>query len=405
MQPSKQKFSTTLLVAALVTSAFFLGFFVRGEQTKDIALITEVSNKTDESVPVDFSPFWKAWRILNEKQINSSEAQTEDKLWSSIMGLAQAYGDPYTVFFPPKETKEFEEEISGNFEGVGMEVGLKDDIITVVAPLKGTPAERSGIRAGDKVVRIDGESTLNMTIDDAVEMIRGEKGTQVTLTILRDGTEDTLEIAITRDSIQVPTLDTELRGDGVFVISFYSFSANATDEFREAVRQFKESDSTKLLLDLRGNPGGYLSAAVDIASYFLPTGKVIVREVGKDNKEIEVLRSRGYELLKDKEFDMVVLVNQGSASASEILAGALAEHGKATLVGMQTFGKGSVQEVVPVTQTTRLKVTIAEWLTPSGTSISEEGLTPEVEVEWSPDDNNPEYDNQLNKAVEILLNN
>lgn len=405
MQPSKQNFLSTPVAIVLIVSAFLLGFFIRGQQSSDINHITEVSGKTDSEIQVDFSPFWKAWRILNEKQIDGSGTSTEDKLWSSIQGLTQSYGDPYTVFFPPQEAKAFEEEISGNFEGVGMEVGIKDEIITVVAPLKNTPAERAGIRAGDKIVRIDDTSTINMTIDDAVEMIRGEKGTTVVLTVLREGIDDSLEIPITRASIQVPTLDTELRSDGVFVISFYSFSANATDEFRDSLREFVNSGSDKLLLDLRGNPGGYLSAAVDIASYFLPNGKVVVREVGKDKEEIDVLRSRGYDLLKNKDFDMVVLVDQGSASASEILAGALSEHGVATLVGMKTFGKGSVQEVVPITLTTRLKVTIAEWLTPEGVSISEEGLAPEIEVEWTPDETNPDYDNQLEKAVEILLNN
>lgn len=405
MQPSKQNFLSTPVAIVLIVSAFLLGFFIRGQQSSDINHITEVSGKTDSEIQVDFSPFWKAWRILNEKQIDGSGTSTEDKLWSSIQGLTQSYGDPYTVFFPPQEAKAFEEEISGNFEGVGMEVGIKDEIITVVAPLKNTPAERAGIRAGDKIVRIDDTSTINMTIDDAVEMIRGEKGTTVVLTVLREGIDDSLEIPITRASIQVPTLDTELRSDGVFVISFYSFSANATDEFRDSLREFVNSGSDKLLLDLRGNPGGYLSAAVNIASYFLPNGKVVVREVGKDKEEIDVLRSRGYDLLKNKDFDMVVLVDQGSASASEILAGALSEHGVATLVGMKTFGKGSVQEVVPITLTTRLKVTIAEWLTPEGVSISEEGLAPEIEVEWTPDETNPDYDNQLEKAVEILLNN
>lgn len=406
MQSSRPNFLSNLTVVVLIVSAFLLGFFIGGERPSDISYVTEVENKVDNQTPVDFSPFWKSWKILNEKQIDASDTSAEDKLWASIQGLTQAYHDPYTVFFPPKETKAFEEEISGNFEGVGMEVGLKDDVITVVAPLKNTPAEKAGIQSGDKIIRIDGTPTINMTIDDAVDMIRGEKGTIVKLTVLREGVVEPLEISITRASIQVPTLATELRKDGVFVISFYSFSANASEEFRQSLIEFKASSSNKLLLDLRGNPGGYLNAAVDIASYFLPRGKVVVREIGKDNKEIEVLRSKGYDLLEDKKpFEMVVLINQGSASASEILAGALQEHKIAELVGMRTFGKGSVQEVVPVTSNTRLKITIAEWQTPNGKSISEEGLEPNKEIEWTPDETNPEYDNQLEEAVEILLNN
>lgn len=405
MQPNKSNLLRIVTTIVLVTSAFFLGFFVRSEQFREIERVTEVSNKTSNQANVDFAPFWKAWRILNEKQINSNEASGEERLWSSIKGLTQAYNDPYTVFFPPEETKEFEMEISGNLEGVGMEVGMRDDVITIIAPLKGTPAERAGIRAGDKIIRINDESTSNMTVDDAVKLIRGKEGTTVNLTVFRENVDEALEFSIQRAKIQIPTLDTELRTDGVFVISLYNFYANAPDEFKAALSEFATSNSDKLLLDLRGNPGGYLTAATEIASYFLPSGKVIVREVGRGEKEIDVLRSRGYDLLAGKQFEMVILVDRGSASASEILAGALSEHDVATLVGGQTFGKGSVQEILSVTSDTSLKVTIAKWLTPNGTSISEGGLTPDVEIEWIPNPNNPESDNQLNRAVEILLNN
>ncbi|MEX0933296.1 MAG: S41 family peptidase [Candidatus Paceibacterota bacterium] len=403
MQESKKRLLPGILLAVLTLSAFFVGLFVGSNEIQGQA--GETTNQEESGADISFSPFWKTWKILNEKHIDADTITSEDKLWSSIEGLASSLDDPYTVFFPPQESKEFQEEISGNFEGVGMEVGVKENRITVVAPLKGTPAERAGVEPGDNILAIDETPTFGMTIDEAVDLIRGERGTVVTLTLLRKGEEETRKISITRDSIQIPTLDTDNRRDGVFVISLYNFSANVETEFKQALSKFAISGSNKLILDLRGNPGGYLDASVEIASYFLPSGKVIVREVGKGGEELTVFRSRGYDIISGTDTEIIVLINQGSASASEIVAGALSENGVATLVGEQTFGKGSVQEVVQITPETTLKVTIAEWLTPEGTSISDEGLEPDVIVEYEPNEANPEYDNQLERAVEILLQN
>lgn len=403
MQESKKRFLPGALLTVLTISSFFVGLFVGSNELQ--GQTGDAVDQNEAGIQVNFSPFWKTWKILNEKHIDADTIASEDKLWSSIEGLAASLGDPYTVFFPPKEAKEFQEEISGNFEGVGMEVGVKENRITVVAPLKDTPADRAGVEPGDSILAIDETPTFGMTIDEAVDLIRGERGTVVTLTILRQDEENTREISITRDNIQIPTLDTNYRNDGVFVISLYNFSANVETEFKQALSEFAVSGSKKLILDLRGNPGGYLDASVEIASYFLPSGKVIVREVGKGGEELNVFRSRGYDIISGTDIEIVVLINQGSASASEILAGALSENGVATLVGEQTFGKGSVQEVVQITPETTLKVTIAEWLTPGGTSISDEGLEPDVVVEYEPDEANPEFDNQLERAVEILLQN
>jgi len=402
MHESQKRFLPALLIGVLTLSSFFIGYFIGSDEATTSAVAV---NQSDINENVDFSPFWKTWKVLNEKQIDASKIDTKTKLWSSIEGLAASYGDPYTVFFPPQQSKEFNEEISGNFDGIGMEVGMKDDKITVVAPLKGTPAEKAGVLSGDIILEVDGTSTFGMTIDEAVNKIRGKKGTVVKLTIARKGEDKPLEISITRDSIQVPTLDTTNRKDGVFVISVYNFSANVATEFIKALDEFSKSGSSKLLIDLRGNPGGYLDAAVEMASYFLPSGKVIVREEGRNGRELDVFRSKGYDILSGTKTKVVVLVDQGSASASEIFAGALQENGVAKLVGTQTFGKGSVQEVVQITPDTTLKVTVAKWLTPNGTSISKEGLTPDVVVKYVRDEANPEHDNQLDRAVEILLGN
>ena len=241
-----------------------------------------------------------------------------------------------------------------------------------------------------------------MAVDAAVKLIRGEKGTSVKLLIVRNGDVKPIEISVVRDTINIPTIDTKLRSDGIFIISLYSFSENSPSLFTKALREFVISGSDKLILDLRGNPGGYLEASVDMASWFLPTGKVIVREdFGKKQKE-EVYRSKGYDIFSDK-LKMVILINRGSASASEILTGALSEHGKATVVGERSFGKGSVQELVNITNDTSLKITIARWLTPNGKSISEEGITPTYVATSSEKDLKDGRDVQLEKAVEILL--
>lgn len=354
---------------------------------------------------VDFAPFWRAWNLINEKYVSASTTtktiDDQEKIWGAIEGLAESLGDPYTVFFPPVESKLFEADIRGNFEGVGMEVLAQDGAITVIAPLKNSPAERAGIMAGDRVIKIDNKVTSNLSTEDAVQLIRGPKGTEVTLTIFRNGAKEPFEIKVMRDVIDVPTINTKELPGGIFVIELYSFSAQSPNLFRQALREFILSSSDKLILDLRGNPGGYLEASIDMASWFLPSSAVVVREdFGTAGKE-KIYRSKGYDIFND-DLKFVILVDKGSASASEILAGALAEHGKAVLVGDKTFGKGSVQELVSITSETSLKITIARWLTPNGLSISEDGIEPEYIVKYSTADREAKRDPQMDKAIEIL---
>ncbi len=353
---------------------------------------------------VDFSPVWRVWHMLDEKYVStgsSTPVTDEDRVWGMAEGLARSLDDPYTVFLPPSDNAIFADDISGNFEGVGMEIGIRSGLVTVIAPLKGTPAERAGVLAGDHIFEIDGESTDDMPIDGAVKRIRGERGTEVVLTVAREGENELIEIPIIRDVIEIPTIETILREDDIFIIELYNFSAVSTNLFREALRDFVESGSNKLILDLRGNPGGFLEAAVDMASWFLPAGEVVVREDFGDRLEPVIHRSKGYDIFEE-ELEMVVLIDQGSASASEILAGALSEHGIATLLGETSFGKGSVQELLDVTDDTSLKVTIARWMTPNNVSISLGGLEPDVVVEMTIEDIEAERDPQLEKAIEIL---
>jgi len=401
---SNKKVANVTLSLLLLLGSFYMGVNVgRGEgsqnQNNDNNPIVNIEKGKPEDV--DFSSFWKAWEIIDSKYVSyATTTETQERVWGSIQGLAASLGDPYTVFFPPVEKKAFDQELSGNFEGVGMEIGIRDNILTVVAPLKGTPADRAGMQPGDKIIRIEDKITSNMTVEEAVMLIRGEKGTGVTLTIVR-GNDEPEEVTIIRDVIDLPIIETETK-DGVFIIRLYNFSAPAANEFRGALRDFINSNSDKLILDLRGNPGGFLDSAVDMASWFLPAGEVVVREDFGGNEESRIFRSIFGRNIFNENLKMAILVNGGSASASEILAGALSEHGVAKLVGTQTFGKGSVQELVPVTSDTSLKITIARWLTPQGKSISEGGLTPDVVVEMTEEDIENDRDPQLEKAIEML---
>lgn len=384
---------------------FIFGIYLGYNNSRDIDKIVNIKGKETQVVTeVDFSPFWKTWNIINEKYPIADKTTDQDKVYGAISGLVGSLNDPYSIFFNPDETKSFEEEIAGNFSGIGMEVGIKDKVLTVIAPLKDTPAYRANIKPGDKIVKIDSTVTSNLNVEDAIKLIRGEKGTTVVLTIFREGNQDPMEIKIVRDIINIPTLDTELRKDGIFVIKLYSFSANSANLFRNAMKEFVESGRDKLVLDLRGNPGGYLDIAVDMASWFLKGGKIIATEEYGNNKTSEIFRSKGYDIFNDL-LKFVILIDGGSASASEILAGAMQDNLRAKLVGTQSYGKGSVQEVVNVTPDTVLKITVAKWLTPNGNSISEKGLTPDYVVEFTKKDFEDKKDPQMDKAVELLLAN
>ena len=392
--------STILLVAIFFALGTYIGFNTRPEVNKVVNILGKESPVVSET---DFAPFWEVWNDINEKHPNASKTSDQDKIYGAISGLVNSLNDPYSVFFEPDEAKLFEDGIQGNFGGVGMEVGMKNKILTVIAPLKDTPAYKADIKSGDKILKIDDAVTSSMSVEKAIKLIRGDVGTTVRLTIFREGDKEPREIKIVRDTINIPTLDTEIRKDGIFVIRLYSFSANSAELFRTALKEFSNSQSDKLLLDLRGNPGGYLDSAVSMSSWFLEAGKTVVTEDYGNNSKQKVYRSQGYNVFTDK-LKFVILIDSGSASASEILAGAMQDYKKAILVGEQSYGKGSVQEVVKVTADTILKITVAKWLTPNGNSISEKGLTPDYEVLFTKKDLENKNDAQLNKAVELLNN-
>ncbi|MEI8339154.1 MAG: S41 family peptidase [bacterium] len=394
-----------LLMVAGFCLAFWFGmqYGEKKDPTNGLVINNAALATVASSTEIDMAPFWEAWKVLDQKFVTSAKSKKptiDERVWGAIQGMTSAYNDPYTVFMPPVKSKSFNEDISGDFEGVGMEIGLKDGILTVIAPLKGTPAFRADIRPGDKILEINGTSTQNMTSEDAVKIIRGPKGSEVKVKILREGLSTPIEKTLVRDTINIPTIDTEIKGD-VFVIRVYNFYAKSADFFRDALREFSESGKDRLIIDLRGNPGGYLEAAVHMTSWFLPMGKVIVREAGADGKDEKIHRSLGFNIFNDK-LKLVILVDGGSASASEIMAGALRDQGLAKLVGTKTYGKGSVQELISMPEDSSLKVTIARWLTPNGYSISEQGLKPDYEVKLTEEDIVKKNDKQLAKAIEVL---
>ncbi|MCK9352272.1 MAG: S41 family peptidase [Candidatus Paceibacterota bacterium] len=409
--PMTRKTKIIISVSAIIVLGivFFLGLYTGSQMRPEESKIVTVCDKDSvKAGMVDFSPFWKVWNELDEKYIYSASTTDQDKVWGAIQGLAESTGDPYTTFFPPADASIFEGDIAGTFEGVGMEIGIRDDILTVISPLKGSPAEKAGVRAGDKILKIDDKITMDMSGDDAVKLIRGKGGTKVDLTLLRGDKKEPIVITVTRGKIDVPTIETEKRKDGIFIVRLFSFSEQSPTLFRNALREFivwseEKPENTKLILDLRGNPGGYLDAAVSMASWFLPSGKVIVKEDYGKKGTGPIHRSQGYDIFNEN-LKFVILVDGGSASASEILAGALSDHDVAKLVGAKTFGKGSVQEVVPITENTVLKVTVAEWLTPNGKSISHNGIVPDYEVKMTQEEFDKGKDPQLDKAVSVLKN-
>lgn len=356
-------FATLLFVTGILVGAALSGTTYGADGKIDSSLLREVKGTLDDKFV-----FWKA---------SSTLPTSKDLEYGIIKGYVETYKDPYTVFFPPKEAKSFTENVQGSFGGVGMNVGMKDGNITVIAPLKDSPAMKAGIKAGDIITAVDGISMLGKASDEAVNLIRGPIDTPVKIQVLHNGARTPTDITIVRKEIKIPTLDSEKK-NGAFIIHLYNFSLDSPDLFQKAINEFIASGLNYLVIDLRGNPGGYLEAAVNIASYFLPEGKVVVSERQGQAETVLNHRSTGIAGVPAST-KITVLIDGGSASASEIVAGALKDHGVAKIVGEKSFGKGSVQQLVNFGDGSSLKVTIAKWYTPSGVNISESGIKPDIE--------------------------
>lgn len=351
---------------------------------------------------LDFSLFWDAYNKLQENFIDPSQIEDQKIIYGAIGGMTSSLGDPYTSFFNPDQAQRFKQDLSGSFDGIGIVIGIKKDLLMVIAPLKGAPGEQVGIKAGDTIIKIDGKDATNMTADEAVTHIRGPKGTIVTLTIARDGWTNTKDFKITRETIKIPSVDLSFKEGDVAYVQIYQFDQMLRSDFKNIAFQILQSSAKKIILDLRNNPGGYLEVAQDIAGWFLESGQVVTIEDFGIDKQQTIYKAQGNSTLV--EYPIVVLINEGSASASEILAGALRDNRNVKIIGTKSFGKGSVQEVVDLRGGAFLKITIAHWLTPKGDSITEVGLAPDVKIEITDEDIQEEKDPQLDKALEIVNN-
>jgi carboxyl-terminal processing protease len=348
----------------------------------------------------DITILWDVWDKIETKYADSVDYQK--MIYGAAKGLVASLGDPYSVFMEPEDSEIFKDDISGAFEGVGMEISIKDGQLTVVAPLEGTPAQKAGILSGDKIVKIEDTFTRDITLNKAVKMIRGEKGTKVKLTVYREEWEDTKDFEIIRGVIQIPSVKWEILENNTAKITIYQFSGNLSFEFTKIVDKIVNDDSIeKIILDLRNNPGGLLSEAQSIAGWFLEKGDIVTIESFGENKEQKEYLATGNELLKD--YPLVVLINQGSASGAEILAAAIRENrDDVKLVGKKSFGKGSVQEPVSLRGGSLLKITVAHWLTPKENLIDKKGLEPDVEIDMTEEDYQEKRDPQLEEAIKIL---
>lgn len=373
-----------------------------------------VSREVPSDKNVDFSLFWRVWDTLETRYYDQEKLDPRQMVYGAVKGMVSAVDDPYTVFLPPKENKVVQEDLQGNFEGVGIQIGFKGNQLAVIAPLPDSPAQEVGVRAGDYIVGIKDEKkeidrgTVGITLQEAVQSIRGESGTKVTLTLLRENEEEPIVKDITRKSITVPSIVvTPLDADGNPIenqdeaeylhIRIVKFSGEMLAEWDSAVSTILKSKDVKgVIVDVRNNPGGFMQGAIDLASDFLATDSVVVMEE-TGNKNRQEYTSTAIPRLKDE--NLVVLVNEGSASASEIFAGAIKDNNRAQIVGQTTFGKGTIQEPQQINGGAGLHITIAKWLTPNGTWVNEGGLEPNIVVE---DDPETAEDEQILRAIEAL---
>ncbi len=388
-----------IVLAALLSFTAFASYFYgkngaisyASAETKEgrldiskIKLLSEVQGLIDKKFIS-----WKA---------TSTPPTTKEQEYAIIKGFVSSYNDPYTMFFPPVEAKSFEQNVKGSFGGVGMEVGSRDGSITVIAPIKDSPAKKGGVKTGDIVIKIDDKDTSEMNVEQAVSLIRGDIGTEVKLTMYRKLENKTIEFKLKREEIKIPTIDTEIK-KGVFIIHLYNFSSDSAPQFQEALKKYIGSNLKYLVIDLRGNPGGYLESAVNIASFFLPEGAIVVNEKGNRELGDTVHRSKGFAKWEPN-ININVIVDEGSASAAEILAGALKDHKIAKVYGQKSFGKGSVQELINLSDGSSVKVTVATWYTPNGTSITQSKIVPDVEI---PRTASSTYAGELDSIINLIL--
>lgn len=403
------------LAAVLVVSAFAGGVWAGGATTPDnqVGIIKGASlsaTSTDGNsgtllnsqgeVPsyltkdVDFSMFWDVWNIVKDNYYDKNVPDTQ-LFYGALAGIVDSLKDPYSVFMTPQDSSDFQSDLQGSFEGIGAEIAVKDSQLTIVSPLPDSPAIKAGLKPKDLVLAINGTSTQDMRLDQAVNLIRGSKGSTVVLSVFRDGFEAPRDFSIVRDSIVVKSVSLEYRNNVAYV-KVRQFNDDTVPLFDAALDEIGKRTTKGIIIDLRNNPGGYLQSAVDMVGEWVGD-KTAVIEKRRDGSEVRHASTR---VARIGDMATTVLVDGGSASASEILAGALQDYGKATLIGTKTFGKGSVQDLVSLGDGSAIKITVAKWFTPDGRSIDETGIEPDVKVELSEEDFAADRDPQLDRAME-----
>jgi carboxyl-terminal processing protease len=383
-------------------SANSSGLIKESEVSPIAALSSILTNQKDTGIEneADLSIFWRVWRMLDADYVDETALDRQMMVYGAIKGMVSALEDPYTVYMTPEETKEFDQNLEGKLEGIGAELTVRDQSLVVVSPLKNSPAEDAGLKPGDVIYKIDGEITAEMTLFDAIMKIRGEKGTKVILTILRKGEKDAQEIGIVRDTVDIESVTMEEKDNGIFYISINQFNDNTGPEFDVKLKEMLLKDPKSLILDLRNNGGGYLDISVDILSEFIKGKKEAVTIKQREDSDNQTLFVTGKPSIPD--LPLVVIINNGSASASEILAGAIQDYKRGLILGEQSFGKGSVQEVDKLSDGSSLRMTIAKWYTPNGKNIDKVGIKPDMEVILSDDDAKKEKDSQMEAALKYL---
>lgn len=392
-------------IIVLISISFYAGTLYNKYRSSKSASSSAIesllikSHDKEQPQNVDFSLFWEAWNLLNDKYVDTAKLDRQKMIYGAISGMVKAVGDPFSSFMDPEESQQFSQDLEGMFEGIGIEIGMKNDILTVISPLADSPAEKAGLRAGDKILKVGDKLATDMTIDEAVSMIRGPKGTEISLAILHEKSNTPVEVKIVRDQINVKSVKLEWKDNGIAVVKISKFGDDTVSGMNQAASQIVSQKAKGIILDLRNNPGGYLEAAIDVSSKFIPQGKIVVfeEERGAGKKDYP---ARGGDILDG--IPVVVLVNGGSASASEITAGALRDDLGTELIGKKTFGKGSVQELEKLTGGSNLRVTIARWLTPNGDYIMEKGIDPTIDIDLTDADYNADRDPQMDKAMEVI---
>jgi carboxyl-terminal processing protease len=367
----------------------------------------KIINQDKAPQVVDYQLLWDAINTVNEKYVENKPTPLQF-LYGAVKGAVESTGDPYTTFFQPSDLESFKTDLKGSFEGIGAEIGKQGDSIVIVAPLDGTPAKQAGLLPKDIITKVNGESTAGWSVEEAVSKIRGKKGTSVVLTILRESKPQPFDVKITRDNIVVKSVKLEFKqvtaGNGekkdVAIITISKFGDDTDSLFNSAVNEILNHSVAGIVVDLRNNPGGYLQTSVDLASAWVNEGDVVVTEE-KSQGPPNIYRASGRARLGN--IKTLVLINGGSASASEILAGALHDHQKASLLGEKSFGKGSVQELVDLRDNTAIKITVAKWVTPNGKNLNKEGLNPDVEVKMTGDDISAGKDPQMDAALQEII--